>query len=369
MQALRAVAALIVVGAHICAPNGTLDEITGSAGAWSPLGVVGTLGVDLFFVVSGFMMVTTTRSYEPGARSAGIFALRRIARLYPPYLTVTLAAYAVWLWAPGMLNGSQTVKPDPVASFLLLPQAGLPLVLVTWTLVYDVFFYAVFAVSLLLGRPWLRAAIFGAWGVFVLAAQAFPPVSPGPWLAVATSPLALHFLIGIAVAYATQVPVGRPGLVLVAGTGVAVVAVLVAHATWGSAADDHHQLWRALVLGAAMAAVVWGAVGVEFSGWTAPGWLVALGGWSYSLFLAHIAALKAVEFALQPLGLPDLLVTQAFVLAGAVVASLAAGYALHRVVERPGIKYLHDRIPRPARRVDMTPAAPVRPAAAVNPMA
>src|SRR5690349_10997415 len=101
VQALRALAAMLVVLGHLQ----PLFETVHPALAWVGLG---RCGVDLFFVISGFIMVHTTRA---GDTSPGAFAIRRLVRILPLYWAVTLAVFAVALVAPSLVQAS---RPDPV---------------------------------------------------------------------------------------------------------------------------------------------------------------------------------------------------------------------------------------------------------------
>ena len=87
IQALRAVAAFLVVWVH-------LVEILGSANLPPILHSIGFMGVDLFFVISGFIMVVTNRKQtEPGISPAGTFMLHRIVRIVPLYFFFTMLVF------------------------------------------------------------------------------------------------------------------------------------------------------------------------------------------------------------------------------------------------------------------------------------
>src|ERR1700681_4836051 len=120
VQALRAIAALMVVVVHAYAVESTY--LPGRP--WTtPFHVLGTYGVDLFFVISGTVMVVTTAGWfgTPGASLR--FLTRRATRIYPPYWIVTALVLVAFLLVPGATGVHRSVAPDVLASFLAVPQA------------------------------------------------------------------------------------------------------------------------------------------------------------------------------------------------------------------------------------------------------
>jgi exopolysaccharide production protein ExoZ len=98
LQALRAAAALLVVLSHIGQAHGLDSKLFGNENL-GPLralaGHLGGTGVDLFFVISGLIMVLTTAAAQRGPEGAAHFLWRRAARIYPPYLAITAVLAAV----------------------------------------------------------------------------------------------------------------------------------------------------------------------------------------------------------------------------------------------------------------------------------
>jgi peptidoglycan/LPS O-acetylase OafA/YrhL len=154
VQALRGAAILLVVVYH----TWTIERrYGGGPGLLSDWVAVGLSGVDLFFVISGFIMVTVTKSLVPGLTTATNFLYHRAARIYPIYWIYSLMLLPIFLVRPDMVNSSQGNQVDLLASFLLLPQRLLPLLQVGWTLVHEIYFYLIFALFLSIKR--LRLAV------------------------------------------------------------------------------------------------------------------------------------------------------------------------------------------------------------------
>ncbi len=134
IQVFRAVAALAVIFYHYSWFISPLEQT---------LLRQGYLGVDIFFMVSGFLAWTTTRSLKPGWHNSLRYIVRRSMRIFPAYALVTLG-YALYFacFRPSTLLASQTLK-----SLLFIPlnggsspAYGFPLLENGWTLNYEFFF-------------------------------------------------------------------------------------------------------------------------------------------------------------------------------------------------------------------------------------
>ena len=144
IQALRAIAVLLVMAVHTQA-----NEARASADAILPGWFYhGVSGVDLFFVISGFIMVWITRDQHGSARSVGRFLFARAARIYPPlWLFTTLAILGFVL--QGTLD-KWLAEYNVLTSYLLLPDQMPPVLGISWTLVHELYFYLVFGLFLFL---------------------------------------------------------------------------------------------------------------------------------------------------------------------------------------------------------------------------
>ena len=210
IQILRAVAALMVTWHHARHEAGLLAE-RGAGPSLDP----GTLlpwwgGVDLFFVISGFVIVLASGRQRgtPGGRAR--FLAHRIARVVPLYWLASLLYLGLALARPDLLGEAASLAREPaylLAGFLFWPAARpdgtvQPLYGLGWTLNYEAFFYVLFAAGLGFGR---RAAV--AWLVAILgllaAAGAVVPDLPLPvrfW----ADPIVLEFAAGAVLALAYQ---------------------------------------------------------------------------------------------------------------------------------------------------------------------
>lgn len=355
VQALRAVAALAVVLAHLGGTTGIEDTwLAGDYGWLRPLHLPGNAGVDLFFVISGLIMVVTAGRMAPGVGSAGTFLYRRTTRIYPAYWAATLPVLALFLVAPQMVNSSSSAPPRILESLLLLPQPGLPLLLVGWTLTFELYFYLVFSLALLL-PPRRRALLLGAWGVVIVTLAFAFPTTTQPWLALVSAPLSLEFLFGAVVGWLIlRHRFVSPVAVTVVGGAAAAAAIW-----WGGDAVGGGW-YRAVVVGGLLAVFVYGVVGLEATDrLVAPRWLQALGDASYSLYLWHVLILAAMgRFLLSRL--PDNAVVHALALVFTLAVVVAGSLVAYRLIERPLLRLFRGREKRtgqpPTSMAERTPA-------------
>lgn len=189
IQYLRGVAALMVAWHH------GVGQLPGLE-AHFPLRF-GTSGVDLFFVISGFIMVRTTagKSVMPGS-----FIARRLVRVVPLYWALTLALVAAILVAPSIFRTTVLTPTSLVQSLLFIPHlspshAGMvwPVLVPGWTLNYEMFFYAVFAASLAFQHR--LAALASTLAVLVAVGYVLGPFA-NPIARTYTDPILLEFVAG-----------------------------------------------------------------------------------------------------------------------------------------------------------------------------
>jgi exopolysaccharide production protein ExoZ len=288
---------------------------------------LGAAGVDVFFVISGFIMWMTTCG-RPAAPAR--FLVRRAQRIIPLYWGLTLLVAAVAVLIPAAFPSMQVTGEAMANSLLFIPYrdpAGLiaPLVIPGWTLNYEMFFYLVFAVGLLAPiriRPWLVSAALIALVVIRPLGDVQNPI----W-ATYTNPLLLEFAAGIWLGKAwaeDRLPGVRIGWALV-------IVGLLGFAAAGFSGVDVERA-RLLMWGAPALALVTGAVCLERGG-AVPKWrpLGVLGDASYSLYLAHGLAISAAVRILQAVGLDQ----PAMILACGLIAGLLAGLVVYRFVEKP----------------------------------
>jgi exopolysaccharide production protein ExoZ len=311
---------------------------------------VGAAGVDVFFVISGFIMWVVTCRKTP---SPAEFLVRRVQRIVPLYWGLTLGVAAAAVLLPAAFPSMQPTLAHVVQSLLFVPHrddAGLiaPLIVPGWTLNYEMFFYLLFAAGLLAParvRPWaLSAALLG------LAAIGPLGDARNPLWATYTNPLLLEFGAGVWLGKAWSE--GRlPGRAL----GWTLVAAGLAGFAGVTLAGLDVEPVRVLAWGLPALALVTGAVSLERAG-PLPHWwpLRALGDASYSVYLIHGLAISAAVRALQLLGVEA--PVPLFVVS--VATGVAAGLVAYQLAEKPLMKLFRTGMAakRPGPALGVAPA-------------
>lgn len=333
LQALRALAALLVLAGHMSQLEGQFlgDPLIG------PEWLLGFGGVDLFFVISGFVMVYITQGAPRGDGAViGRFVYARATRVYPAYWLYTVLALTAYLTIPAALN-RDIAELEIWRSFTLWPiEGGLPVLHVGWTLSHELYFYLVFAAFLALPARWLPV-LLAVWGALAAAVWGLADGLPAI-VALAAHPLTLEFILG---AFAgLLVCSGRRRFALPLLGAALVWAAVACALLWPQSEADFPTGWtRVAAFGIPSALAVYALVSLEADGaLTAPAWLVAIGDWSYALYLSHLLVLSAGVRIWAEL-LPDAgpAGNIAFILL-ATGACIAVAWASYRYFELPVLK-------------------------------
>lgn len=259
IQTLRLVTALAVVAFH-------------ASGARF---VPGAAGIDIFFVISGFVMGAAATAESPR-----LFLVKRFARIVPLYwaATLTLCALAAFGLAPRTSYDAERLWK----SLAFLPYRGtegdmVPLLVQGWTLNYEVVFYLVFALGLALRAP-IRVTVALLLALALGGLLGAPNLAP---LEVWTSPILLEFAAGLALATVVKPKGARIGCAMLTLGGAVFVYI-----GWFSAFDPPFRLLSA---GLPSLLIVCGALAIERAGawprvfrWIEPGGQAA-----YALYLLH----------------------------------------------------------------------------------
>jgi peptidoglycan/LPS O-acetylase OafA/YrhL len=347
IQWLRALAVTLVLVVHACE---LIDygpvAVTGSFAPWVPnLAVFGASGVDLFFVISGFVMA---QSLSLADRDPWRFLARRWLRIVPLFAGVS-AVYMLILPDPPTVESalmSLTVLP-------IFDGAGYhyPALYVGWSLGFEFAFYAL--VALAMRAPRHRVATLLTLTIGVALAGVF--LRPG-WapLRLLLNPLLLEFALGIAAwgAWRRGMTARLAAPALVAGVVLLIVGLGFGLGVWVStnpemAVAGVSGFARSWTWGLPWTLVMIGLIDTPPGGRAEP-LVAAVGDASHSIYLVHpclIVLLRTVGHDL-PVSTPTVFV------AAFVITATAMGLVVHRCVERP----LVDRLTRRARPARAIPA-------------
>ncbi|HVJ42080.1 MAG TPA: acyltransferase [Dongiaceae bacterium] len=319
IQVMRAVAALAVLLFH------------------QSLLSIGYAGVDIFFVISGFIMGSVGERERPGD-----FMAHRLIRIVPLYWAVTLGM-CLMAFVPGLFANFTFDGPSLLKSLFFIPYAQpngeiWPLVVPGWTLNYEMLFYLVFWLGLVARRPLIVTALL--LGSLIFSGLIFHPQN-AVWRSW-SDPLLLEFVAGLVLSRLDWLR-GRAvggGLLLLGVLGYGLAAYI----------GGDTGAWRPIILGLPAFALVSGALALErANAWPNLRPLERIGDWSYSLYLLHGLAMKAVE---KPLASLPLAALSWLAVPLGILASLALAYASYRFFERPvgrSLRHLLHRRPPAVR--------------------
>ncbi|MEO7335647.1 MAG: acyltransferase [Caldimonas sp.] len=322
IQYLRAIAALMVVAHHA-------RHYFPDVSLWS---TIGSRGVDIFFVISGFIMAHSTRAFQSGGdRSAQAmsFLLKRFVRVVPLY-------WIALLWTSKKLLATGDGAWGAMQDLLFIPHyhavytsAIYPYLVPGWSINYEMFFYALFAASMLLGKLRYVFMTVTLGGLLVLGLFEWTAAP----LVFYTSSVLLEFLLGIGVFFAMRFTfgLGRPILVFLTLSGLCLLSV------------ENSDASRGYADGPFAALIVWSTV--LWAKDLKIGWLHAIGDASYSIYLFHLASFWIPATLLHKAGIETASpLTVVCVIAIHVATAVCIGLAIHRVVERPLMSYFRDRL-------------------------
>ncbi len=284
IQIMRGLAALLVTLYHVraletlaIADSGMVLSATGAPepGLMSGLWGNGFIGVDLFFVISGFIMVYVTRDLAQGWRPVASFLFARASRIYPLWWLFASVMVLYFLYAYGVpVDAAQAAKSGQsnlehlLKSYLLVPQSVFPVLGVGWTLVHEMYFYFVFAAALALPRRWLPYVLL-VWGVCVVAGSLGGLSGPFAinYPALIFYPMTVEFILGaFAGLLVASGRIWKPAILLILGAVwlAAVMQLVPTPEGHGAAWTDFILQWgRVLIYGVPSALIIYAVAGLE----------------------------------------------------------------------------------------------------------
>lgn len=344
IQALRGAAALAVVVAHLgglYAVDPSIPKLQVRAGV---------AGVDIFFVLSGFIIAWTTRG-EKWSASPNYIA-NRFWRIFPLYWLLTIPelpwasiiAYArdgfLFPHWDYYLKSAFLIPAFSPGSTLLYPALN-----PGWTLIYEMAFYLIWFV-LMMGS---RRALFGRLtaALAALYATGWLAGAPSAWRAFATNSVLFEFALGVGIAEIisrSKVPTMKP-LAALSAIGIACFTIVVADRV---VEPDY----RLISFGLPSAVILMATLDLQRAGWLAPRVLCFLGDASYAIYLAQAGMIAAVAKLLAPTSL-----AWPWKLTLIVTSAIAVGTVLHWAFEKP-IMACRKRIRRGSRAPSSPGASP-----------
>lgn len=346
LQAGRALAALAVVLIHITMPtNHLVQPIPASLNAVMERGY---LGVDFFFVLSGFILYYVNHDSSQRRGWTARYLESRLTRIFVPYLPVAIALIAAYVLMPQLSESGRTWSIP--ATLTLIPFGSQSALGTAWTLTFELHFYLWALVffklraPLLLGAVWTLAII-----VRMLLSAPFQLPVDISLASVLLNPLNLEFVFGMYAAW----------LVLRGHLQRAWPFLLAAAACMAVFALRGYPRGSSYIFGLGLACLLVPLVRMEWRGQLkVPAALILLGNASYALYLLHMPLMSAV--ARVSARVPMLHSWAANVVAS-LIAAIVAGLAYHLVYEKPALalvrRVLKRLLPAPPALMAAAPGA------------
>jgi peptidoglycan/LPS O-acetylase OafA/YrhL len=312
----------------------------------------GYLGVDFFFVLSGFIITLIHLKDIESRGSVRSFLRKRFNRIFPFYW-VTFLFFLAIEYPDFQFKPSLKTALDPhtsygistlVKSIFLLPlNANRMLIYVTWTLTYELAFYSIFAIAIWKGWKGVRI-ILPIWLLFIfINSRSLLPKTD--FIQIFGGTLNIEFLFGCLAAYLFLKAEKRMTLKMFLGFIAVLTLMFAAYLSWHSFNRD--ALGMTIILAATASAIIlYGAtLDTTRRTWLAAPLLVLIGDASYSIYLTHTMYIdyftRAIASLFHVSGLQNWQ-KNIFTILVAIIC-IAAGVLIHLLLERPILKKLNSK--------------------------
>jgi exopolysaccharide production protein ExoZ len=302
IQFLRFIAAALVLFFHSVPALYSMLNIP-----FNPRDNISTIafsGVDLFFVISGFI-IYYTNNHIHSAKESLVFISSRVARIYLGYWPFFCMAIAVLFF----LHPSSLQNVDFFSSFFILPDNYEKILIqVSWTLSLELYFYFIFFIILffekriqIIAGLFFLVLIFNIYANYTLDTFSWDGhKNLGPYQHWLTSPWLLEFFCGCAIAHLIKAGHSQyPVTILITGLAIFLLAYyLNATSLHGKLERLPNHHYRIFLLSCSASCIIYGLVNLEKKGWVIfPKFSILFGGASYALYLCHRIFLDGLAYS------------------------------------------------------------------------
>jgi len=318
LQYLRAIAALVVVYSHACIQVPDYK---------SQLVIFGSFGVDIFFVISGFIMMYIMKpEHKPAS-----FMINRIRRVAPLYWFFTLLMALIFLLNPSLFNNTKLDFSALGKSLFFIPHFSnahpdevWPLVAPGWSLNYEMYFYVLFALALLAPERMRMALISIVILVVFVAARAMN--TDGPINEFLSQDVVFEFVLGMALAVMWKRGIRASStmgwFLFIAGF---VLMMLYSQQINFGLTDLPGIVTKGIPATLIVAGTLYLRIGVSKLG-------LLLGDASYALYLSHIFVLGLLRMLLPPILGEGTIAAYLFVFISVIVCTIV-GVIVHKLID------------------------------------
>jgi len=338
IQCLRGLAALLVIFVHM-----HIWEIKNlpTTHVLPDIFKIGDIGVDIFFLLSGFIMAYVTPKGLNSFSEQKDFLYRRFTRIFPLYWLILFSVLSIRLVKPELV----TKDVDILKSIFLLPQDHVLALQVGWTLIYELYFYLLVSFVFRFNqkfRLFIGLTLF-ACILLINYSLNVPDFNRNRYLQLIFSPFNLEFLFGLLLGLRINKLAVFNKLLSFSILVVALILVYLAYLymPFVDSYPNNNSLYRVAYEGIPSALLLLAVLQIERGKFARfPQILISLGEWSYSIYLIHVPLLVG-SYRLLAVFLPKvsplvLWFSNALILAMIIIA----GYIVNRFIEKPILAYM-----------------------------
>lgn len=332
IEACRGIAATMVVICHALLLNA--QAVQSGATDFSIFSglKVGRVGVDFFFVLSGFIIYLVHSGDIGNPARYMNYVSRRLTRLVPTYWICTALFFVLTLISPSVDGREQEISVI-IRSLFFIPQPDGPVLGIGWSLEHEFLFYAIFSTLIISKR--LGLVMLAIWAAIIGWRYLVGPV-PHPYMFDAFA-FHLQFFLGMGVAAlirANTRVLALPCMCLgIFGFGFGF------YMEWADVFATN-SLYGKLTFGISGAFIIYGVAVFDLTDrWQIPNVFRTVGDATYSIYLTHTMVIIVIGEALQRLNLYGLL-NEFFAVVALVLICLTFGVAFARFVEKPAINWV-----------------------------
>lgn len=356
IQFLRAVAALLVVYEHSMEVQAWYG--VSAQQRFFHLPFFGSIGVDIFFVISGFIITFVAYKYM-GVSNGIHFLAKRFCRINPTYYIASLLGMGIYILTLKLTNQSITGSLQQIGlslsdTILIIPSSNnvnsfSPLLSVGWTLSFEWLFYSIFFFLILFK---IRQKVFflsGAIGVLIVIGRLLVPQNF--LVQFITNPILFEFLLGVIICHLylklKRIPTYLGASLLLLGVAAYILIIVYGFGNiwyFKSIMNGQLSLNRFLLWGIPSSFIVAGCVILEKNALLSRIWnnkfALLCGDASYSIYLIHFSIFNLLKLAYPKTG--HFLPADALIWFQ-IIVGVAVSLAFYKAVEKPLLHYMNTR--------------------------
>jgi len=324
LQVARGIAALLVLFHHISLGS---DVFYGTQ-SFSGFFEFGSIGVDFFFVLSGFIIYWVHSDDNQSLKNGMTYFKKRMIRIYPPFILVSVVLLIAYNLFPTLSNGDRNI--GVITSLFLIPTPPLdPALSVSWTLMHEMLFYIIFLCLYIRKKLFFGFLMFWSLSILLISFTSIQGIIKTFFL----NPHNLEFILGVMSAIIIK---RQKGEVLHLVIGLLMFCLYVYFYRIGLI-ESYNLLPQKIYLGVCFMLIVTGLCKVDHK-IKYPNFLLLLGSASYSIYLIHNPIISILNRIAQKL-LTIVKINQDVVFIIVAMFSLIFGLVYYFIWEKPLLKF------------------------------